>query len=107
MHAYNVSHGVRHGPLRRRACAGEPCYAGGFSRPHTLETDVLSSAQIALASTSAKTVACVVAYPHEVLRARFQTQHHLASLGLNQGALHSTVLSACKGIYQVRNRSAL
>lgn len=43
-------------------------------RPHTLENDTLSTSQIIIASTMSKVLACAVAYPHEVLRSRFQTQ---------------------------------
>jgi solute carrier family 25 folate transporter 32 len=45
----------------------------------------LTTAQIVVASTVSKIVACAVAYPHEVLRSRFQTQDFLP------GDLHKDV----------------
>lgn len=61
----------------------------------------LSTFQIIVASTISKLVACIAAYPHEVLRSRFQTQHHLAALskGRGVGKLYSSLPDAIRTVY--------
>lgn len=61
----------------------------------------LSSVDIIFASTLSKIVACLVAYPHEVLRSRFQTQHHLQSLGApGHAQTYSSLSHAIRSIHQ-------
>ncbi len=67
-----------------------------------ISTDVsLSTTQIVLASMISKLVACLIAYPHEVLRSRFQTQHYIAAITQDPKLhVYSSVADAMKRVYR-------
>jgi len=72
--------------------------AGDAPKPKNV---MLNSWDIVFASTLSKLVACAFAYPHEVLRSRFQTQHHLVALGVSKSQdVYNSLFEAIKTIYR-------
>jgi len=65
----------------------------------TVDTS-LTTWQIVMASTFSKLVACLAAYPHEVLRSRFQTQNFLHATSTNPSPLYLSMGHAVRTIHR-------